>query len=47
MINTYELAIKYDQAEITNNKILLEQCNDEMKYLTADEKEQVEEYRQW
>ena len=47
MIDVYDLAIKYDQAEVTENKLLLEQCNNESKYLTANEKEQLEEYRQW
>ena len=47
MIDVYDLAIKYDQAEVTKNKFLLEQCNNESKYLTANEKEQLEEYRQW
>ena len=47
MSKTYELAIKYDQAEVTKNKTLLEQCENESKYLTANEKEQLEEYRQW
>lgn len=47
MTDIYELAIKYDQAEVTKNKLLLEQCKNESKYLTANEKEQLEEYRQW
>ena len=47
MTNIYELAIKYDQAEVTKNKLLLEQCKIESKHLTANEKEQLEEYKQW
>ena len=47
MTDIYELAIKYDQAEVTKNKFLLEQCKNESQYLTANEKEQLEEYRQW
>ena len=47
LTDIYELSIKYDQAKVTKNKILLEHCENESKYLTAAEKEQLDEYLQW